>query len=899
MWQRWILVLACVFGGSMVQAQLTEQERDGIRDVLSIGNLIPADLRFERKVFSDPNRIAWIDECLDDPSRMADEWIDLHKASLDGGAAAVVSLATKRVLRLPPVAPGLTAPTASTPIAGVDPVTLARLRMIVAAMKECDKTIREATSKLSAEEKRELITGLPVWAVEEPKVTFDFVTAPTGPQARLLELMEKVDMALIVSAGENLARTVEIARNDLKRKPAALSGLIRINIDGLLVEIGGNDDNDHSSTDARLTLDIGGNDTYTGRAGSGVGYSSVLIDLGGNDHFAVRDLSVGAGVLGVGLAYVDGGDDTFRGKSLCYGSGVAGLGVFQKTGGDDDYRSVALAQGFGMFGVGLCLDSSGNDRYDVKLYGQGAARTRGVGWLVDRKGGDTYFAGGLSMNEPLFSGVSYSNSQAYSAGFREDTGGVSGGVGVLTDHEGDDQYWVDTYGEAASYWFSASSLGDMAGNDSYGAHHYAQASAMHCCSSYLFDLSGDDSYTTKVGASLAIGHDYGVAFLVDRAGDDLYCARDSTPGLGVANGLGIFLDAGGVDRYDGPPGQGQSARGSGSLGLFIDLGGADKYRVGLSNGEAHGSEHWGYSYDKELAVNSVEDAIAPSPQVGSRPMPADAEMERIFSEATLWGVGQAQVTVQSAVRRLIEIGQPAWDWMLTHKLGTMDRLQRRAFVAVAKAIGHGVAGAVGRVVLNGTTAEKKALLSICAESGSREIAPAILGWVDDPGLQKEAVVAAGTLKVTEAVPALQKVCLSSNRLLARSAAVSLMQIGDLSAVGTAQALLTSSDFQTRMAALQLLSKSASQAATIGGQLIEDSDEQIVRMGVKLLSVTGTLDALKTIGALLLDPRPGVRMEALLALDKKCPEELRATFESLKHDPVPLVRAVAKGTKVLP
>ena len=52
-------------------------------------------------------------------------------------------------------------------------------------------------------------------------------------------------------------------------------------------------------------------------------------------------------------------------------------------------------------------------------------------------------------------------------------------------------------------------------------------------------------------------------------------------------------------------------------------------------------------------------------------------------------------------------------------------------------------------------------------------------------------------------------------------------------------------------------------------------------------------------SLILDPRPGVRMEALLALDKKCPEEFRATFESLKHDPVPLVRAVAKGTKVLP
>src|SRR5205823_9991597 len=133
----------------------------------------------------------------------------------------------------------------------------------------------------------------------------------------------------------------------------------------------------------------------------------------------------------------------------------------------------------------------------------------------DRKGDDIYRAGGLVLNSPLFATVHYSNAQGYASGYREDTGGVSGGVGLLTDLEGDDSYLGETYCQAASYWFSLGSLYDQSGNDTYSAYHYAQASAMHCCGAYLFDLAGDDSYTIKYGAGHAIGHDYGVAFLLD------------------------------------------------------------------------------------------------------------------------------------------------------------------------------------------------------------------------------------------------------------------------------------------------------------------------------------------------------------------------------------------------
>ncbi|MCH8978586.1 MAG: HEAT repeat domain-containing protein, partial [Armatimonadetes bacterium] len=819
---RPFLALTLAALASVAAAQLTEAERQGIRDALYVGNLRESDLGFERKPFTDPYRMGIVDRALDDPLGSADSLMLLHERSRGAGVAALLARIVEEVYGQP-----LEAIQHDPPITGLEQLPedlrqpiLVLMNWIISANNE----IRRATRRLTPEEKRLLIESLPVWAVEEPAVHFSFVKGETVGQSEILELLSKVDLPRIRSAAARLAEAVEKTIEQLKSVQSDLPETVRLKVGGMPVVIAGTGRDEHTDTDVILTIDLGGDDTYTGRHGAGVGYTSVLIDLGGNDTYDVGDLNVGAAVLGIGLAYDEGGHDTFRGGSIVFGAGLAGVGALSKKGGDDVYRSATLAQGFGQFGVGLLLDSSGLDKYHLQLYGQGASRTQGVGWLIDEAGSDEYRAGGLVLNSPLFATAHYSFAQGFSMGYREDTGGVSGGVGLLTDHGGDDFYLGETYQQAASYWFSLASLYDASGNDTYTGHHYCQASAMHMCASYLFDLDGHDAYVVKVGAAHAIGHDYALAFLLDRAGDDIFASRDSTPGIGNANGLGIFVEGGGIDRYHGPPGKGNPARGTGSLGVFVDLSGADIYKFGLADGEASVGSTWGVAYDRPQLIPGTLD-VAVEQQVrarivpGSAEMPNEAEMARIYAKATQWGVGTAQDEVSESLDRLVAIGSPGLKWMLDRRLATANRLHIRAFVHVVRALGAEGARLVGAKALASTDEEMLPLIRIATDARVTDFGAVLPGLLKKPALQRSAAASAGTLKALAAVPALMVLCRNEDRLLARVAMVSLSQIGDPSSAGTAQALLFDDDLMLRKAALKLLAQFPKQAASIAESVL--------------------------------------------------------------------------------
>ncbi len=889
-----------------------------------IGNLRQEDLRFARSPFDDQWRLPIVRRSLDDALGTADELLGWHERGRLSPAAALLTALGDQILAattssgasavrtgqdddLPGAVAGAAQPVRSpatqtpsestaTALASLPPELRGPLARLHAAVARANADVRAAIRGLTPAELREVIEGLPTLVAEEPKVKLSFVRGPVGSRDRVLELVGRIDRARLQSAAAALTAEAEEVGRALKAARVTFSGKVRLSLGGLPAVVAGTGDDVHTETDARITVDLGGDDVYRGRHGAGVGYAAVQIDCAGDDRYDVPDLSVGAGVAGIGVSLDLGGHDSFRSGSLAFGAGVAGVGVFVKIGGDDHYRSGAMAQGFGAFGTGLLIDTGGNDTYDVALFGQGAARTQGVGWLIDRAGDDVYRAGGLSMNEPLFTGVSYSFAQGFASGFREDAGGVSGGVGLLTDARGSDAYVADTYAQAASYWFALGSLADLAGNDTYTAHHYAQSSAMHCCSAYLFDLAGDDAYVTKVGASLAIGHDYGVAFLLDRAGNDLYTARDSTPGIGIANGLGVFVDSAGDDRYDGPPAQGNAARGTGSLGLFVDLTGEDKYRRGLEDGQARVSPTWSAAYDAATQA-AVVAAPSPAPQAatatpGSRPIQDEAGMAELYRKATQWGVGSAQTEVEASVRELTEIGVPALEWMLERRLAGANRLQIRAFVTVVRGIGPAAAAPLGAKALSGTKGEVRNLIAIASEAGVTDFGALIPNWLDDPDLQLPAARAAGPLKAMAAVPGLMRVLLDDDRFLVRAAMASLAQIGDPASSTTPQAMADHPDYLTRMAAQQLLGRFPEVAAPLGTRWAADADEFRARLGLQILGRLGTAEALATVAGVLLDPRPGVRVEALLQLEGRVPAGSLPVVESLKQDPVAVVRAVA-------
>lgn len=900
--KRLLLALLLAVAG-LSQAQLTPAERKGIADTLFVGNMSVKDLEYERRPFNDKYRLPLVNLAIDKPLEAADELMAFHQSGGAKTLSALIKVARTHGLADPSSLMIVNAPHSDDSGIRRLPTPLrAPIKKLVDSVIDANLIIKNALSRLTTDEIRYLVETLPMYANEEPSITFVSTTRTTYDAKRILDLIDKIDLPAIRAAAELLAADVESVRGDIQEcsKTVKQPLNLKLTISGIRVDVSGIEDSLHNDKDAAITVDLGGNNLYLGRCGAGIGNASVLIDAGhGNVVFQVPDINVGSGLLGVGLAYVEGGNVIVRSHSVVLGSGLAGVGGFMHKGGNDSYQSVSLAQGFGEFGIGIFLDTDGNDRYDAAFNVQGAARTGGVGWLVDQTGDDTYKAGGLVLNSPLFEKVHYSNGQGYASGYREDTGGTSGGIGLLTDLGGHDNYIGETYCQAASYWFSIGSLYDAGGNDTYVAYHYAQASAMHMTAAYLFDLGGDDAYICKLGACQAIGHDYGVAFLLDRSGMDLYASHDSRPATGSANGLAIFVDAEGDDRYFGPVGAGLAARGSGSLAVFCDLGGTDLYADGLADGQAATRETWAVAYDAPGGAkgpgNIAQTPTTRTPAVGSIPMPGDAEMEQIYAKATQWGVGTAQQEVADNVALLIGIGKPGLQWMIEKHVATADRLQIRAFVAVVRGIGPDGPLLIAPKVGSDNIDEARVALSICTDANVKEAGQYLPAALKKPALERAAARAAGALGSKESISDLMLLCASPDRLTALAAMTSLVTLADPGSVSTAQVFLNAPDLPLRKAAEQLIEKFPAQALRIGKSLLVSGDDLLSRTGIELLGSVGTPEALDPIGKVLTTGSSGMKIQALLALNGRVPEAYRGAVLDARKDADPLVQAVAART----
>ncbi|MEL6189077.1 MAG: hypothetical protein AAFU79_31025, partial [Myxococcota bacterium] len=117
----------------------------------------------------------------------------------------------------------------------------------------------------------------------------------------------------------------------------------------------------------------------------------------------------------------------------------------------------------------------------------------------------------------------------------------------------------------------------------------------HYALGLLLEGGGQDAYGgafPRINVTMAGAHDYTTAFLIDDAGDDIYFGSRISLGAGNVNGLGFFIDNGGMDQYaltrayglggagnlenDAP---GSARRKVKNLGVFIDAGGLDSYTL--------------------------------------------------------------------------------------------------------------------------------------------------------------------------------------------------------------------------------------------------------------------------------------------------------------------------------
>jgi len=329
-----------------------------------------------------------------------------------------------------------------------------------------------------------------------------------------------------------------------------------------------------------IIIDLGGDDLYLNNAGAATFENkiSIIIDLGGDDQYtATEEWAQGAGFMGFGLLIDCQGNDRYTASRLAQGCGVIGIGHLIDLMGDDQYHGQEFHQGLAFWGYGSLIDCHGKDSYHGALFSQAVGGTYGLGMLVDLSGDDLYYATGKHKSSYDTDGIFRGSSQGFGIGFR---GIASGGIGILLDLAGSDQFMAGNFSQGGGYFFGMGVLKN-AGNESdvYIASRYGQGFSAHSAAGILIDDGGDDTYKGLHGAIHSAAWDLGIAALIDHSGNDQYHAAYTffSQGAAAHNGFSLFLDHEGKDQYWSDFGgiskkQSNDYHKGYSMGFFMEMG---------------------------------------------------------------------------------------------------------------------------------------------------------------------------------------------------------------------------------------------------------------------------------------------------------------------------------------
>ncbi len=540
------------------------------------------------------------------------------------------------------------------------------LARLVVALTDAALLLDRAYASLSAEEAAHL-SQRPELYFYPDGLTFNFLTAPTHTQTKILSIAQKIDFAAVFTAGAWISAAIDDFIRNLpddrhsagyfQSEATAKSFLLDIPTPLGSIIIAGTGDDRHARSGA-LIVDIGGNDTYRlkGRTDlSPPGRISVLIDLQGNDvHGTKGDRAVqGFGNLSVELLVDLQGDDRYRAGDLAQGCGIFGIGILADYEGNDKYEMGVMGQGFGLFGIGVLLDRRGSDRYTVTGLGQGVGSTMGAGLLCDAGGSDKYLADRNRIRGQLLPD-DWSHVQGVGLSVRSPDWGrqasLYGGVGFLSDGGGDDFYYSSHENcMGASYFLSIGALVDHDGSDRYIPENgLGVGFAIHLGSAVFVDHRGDDRYYGNL-LSGGAASDRSVAIMVDHRGNDSYgpseeyvkalvveaaqkkkqsltekvirertrqrLAQNAYASARKPKAFGMLIDYRGNDRYTSNPEEfGQSFGGlippiapqDWSHAVLFDLGGQDTY----SHPDRKNNRYYkwmGHSlcYDTETSLSTI------------------------------------------------------------------------------------------------------------------------------------------------------------------------------------------------------------------------------------------------------------------------------------------------------
>jgi hypothetical protein len=861
-----------------VTAQFSPKERKAIADGLSAVALTDTDLSFSRRGLTPPFALNLPGLLLDKPLEGTELSMAFH-AKADRSIASLLRIALEEGFAEPSgEASSNESGSAVVQISAAVQIpeelrgTVANL---IAAIANCNASIREAVGRLSQEEKRSLIESLPQWAAIGTELKFEFVSKPRLSRTELYDLLAKVELGRIRKASLRLAKVIEEELPIIRAASASgWAGNALFTQSGVVVELSGVGNDSHKATNSHLCIDLGGANRYAGRYGAGIGYTSVMIDFGNETQAEVIDASAGVGILGVGFAYFMGPKPDLYGKNLAYGSGLAGVGaVYIEQPFRMDSRS--LGQGLGVFGIGLMSASKGTDSMKLGYLGQGAAIGGGLGWLYDPSGNDRYRVGGIVI-ENADRKVSISRAQGY-------TGILPGGIGMLTDADGSDLYEIGVEGQGCAVGFGSASLYDFQGDDTYIAQRRAQAFGVDEGAAGLYELGGDDVFAVRESECHGFGAERAVAVFIDRQGDDLITARQSQPGYAQEGSFALFLDGGGADRYAGPVGIGTKVSERLGVGLFLELGGDDRYVDGPMNGtiSLHGSGGVAASFGLSSDNGEIK-PIAPG-SLQATPVEIDAHWLQVIASGP-------KATASS--RQLIGIGLPAFKRFCEAFAAESNPTARRVAALILTQFGA-AKSVIAERAATGNAAARVAFFEIAAYAKVGELRSLIA-----PALQSEATRLAATkyaaaILAKEALEPISALVLGADALTAQQAVIALCVLGDEKMVSTMEALMNSNDLIIRHAATEFVARYP-RGYELGKALLSKTDEKSQLLGVDLLSMCKDGEALRLCGAGLNSGLNSVRIRAMTVLNGRVPEAYRKRIVELMSDSNPIVAAVARG-----
>ncbi|MEK7469059.1 MAG: hypothetical protein AAB074_16920 [Planctomycetota bacterium] len=240
--------------------------------------------------------------------------------------------------------------------------------------------------------------------------------------------------------------------------------------------------------------------------------------------------------------------------------------------------------------VRVFIDVSGNDTYEAgeEDIAQGAAQNGGIGFHADFAGNDTYrtakyVAQGAGIGGTGVLWDAAGNDTYEAEGFAQGAG--QDGIGVLVDDAGNDRFTLTGNGQGYAGPAAFGLLLDRAGDDVYHARDSVFGDKV------TVPAPQDEKHNACMAQGAAFGHNGqpfragGVALLLDVAGDDRYEAGCWAQGVGYFQAVGALIDIAGNDSYEAwVYVMGSGAHGG--FGIQLDARGDDVYKVGGWNGPA-------------------------------------------------------------------------------------------------------------------------------------------------------------------------------------------------------------------------------------------------------------------------------------------------------------------------